>query len=77
MITTNTPLKNTHLISSLTRSDLFVGLQCRLNWQSVDRSDAIATITQEVMRDQFKRLWVQMGVLKPKVNPAKRGTLVW
>jgi len=27
--------------------------------------------------DQFKRLWAQMGVLKPKVNPAKRGALVW
>lgn len=27
--------------------------------------------------DQFKRLWVQMGVLKPRVNPPKRGNLVW
>lgn len=27
--------------------------------------------------EQFKRLWVQMGVSKPRMNPAKRGVLVW
>lgn len=27
--------------------------------------------------EQFKRLWLQMGMLKPRMNPAKRGVLVW
>lgn len=27
--------------------------------------------------EQFKRLWIQMGVLKPRVNPSKRSALVW
>ncbi len=26
---------------------------------------------------QFKRLWLQMGVVKPRVNPSKRSAMVW